>query len=68
MHNFVPAVCLFHNPNPDGPKHYQTDYPSAQPLCQGYGGNLATLDDLQKVFETGWDMCRYGWIDGAICV
>ena len=37
------------------------DYDNAKALCQAYGANLATYDQLEKAYGSGAEWCNYGW-------
>jgi hypothetical protein len=37
------------------------DYDNAKALCQAYGANLATYDQIEKAYGSGAEWCNYGW-------
>ncbi|XP_078404959.1 uncharacterized protein LOC144684706 isoform X1 [Cetorhinus maximus] len=45
---------------------YQLDFKAAAELCQSLGTTLATLEQLKRAQEAGYETCRYGWIQGPL--
>jgi len=37
------------------------DYDNANAVCQAYGANLATYDQIEKAYDSGAEWCNYGW-------
>jgi hypothetical protein len=37
------------------------NYENAKAVCQAYGANLATYDQLEKAYSNGAEWCNYGW-------
>ena len=37
------------------------DYDNAKAVCQAYGANLATYDQIEKAYGSGAEWCNYGW-------
>jgi hypothetical protein len=37
------------------------DYDNAKALCQAYGANLASYDQIEKAYGSGAEWCNYGW-------
>ena len=37
------------------------NYDNAKALCQAYGANLATYDQIEKAYGSGAEWCNYGW-------
>jgi hypothetical protein len=37
------------------------DYDNAKAVCQAYGANLATYDQIEKAYDSGAEWCNYGW-------
>jgi heme/copper-type cytochrome/quinol oxidase subunit 2 len=37
------------------------DYDNANAICQAYGANLATYDQIEKAYNNGAEWCNYGW-------
>jgi len=37
------------------------NYENAKALCQAYGSNLATYDQIEKAYNNGAEWCNYGW-------
>ena len=37
------------------------DYENAKAICQAYGSNLATYDQIEKSYNNGAEWCNYGW-------
>jgi len=37
------------------------DYENAKALCQAYGSDLASYDQIEKAYNNGAEWCNYGW-------
>jgi hypothetical protein len=37
------------------------NYENAKALCQAYGSELATYDQIEKAYNNGAEWCNYGW-------
>ena len=37
------------------------DYDNAKALCNAYGSDLATYDQIEKAYNNGAEWCNYGW-------
>ena len=37
------------------------DYENAKAICQAYGADLATYDQIEKSYNNGAEWCNYGW-------
>jgi hypothetical protein len=37
------------------------NYENAKAVCQAYGANLATYDQIEKAYGSGAEWCNYGW-------
>jgi hypothetical protein len=37
------------------------DYENAKAICQAYGSDLATYDQIEKSYNNGAEWCNYGW-------
>jgi hypothetical protein len=37
------------------------DYENAKAICQAYGSELATYDQIEKAYNKGAEWCNYGW-------
>jgi hypothetical protein len=37
------------------------NYENAKAICQAYGADLATYDQLEKAYNNGAEWCNYGW-------
>jgi hypothetical protein len=44
------------------------DYTNAKALCQAYGANLATYQQLEDTYRNGGEWCNYGWSDGQMAL
>ena len=42
------------------------DYENAKALCQAYGSNLATYEQMENAYNNGADWCNYGWSNGQM--
>jgi hypothetical protein len=37
------------------------NYENAKAVCQAYGANLASYDQIEKAYNSGAEWCNYGW-------
>ena len=44
------------------------NYENAQAVCQAYGANLATYDQIEKAYGSGAEWCNYGWSDDQLAL
>jgi hypothetical protein len=44
------------------------NYDNAKAVCQAYGANLATYDQLEKAYSNGAEWCNYGWSDDQLAL
>ena len=44
------------------------DYDNAKALCQAYGANLASYDQIEKAYGSGAEWCNYGWSDDQLAL
>ena len=44
------------------------DYTNAKALCQAYGANLATYQQVEDSYRNGGEWCNYGWSDGQMAL
>ena len=44
------------------------DYDNAKAVCQAYGANLATYDQIEKAYGSGAEWCNYGWSDDQLAL
>jgi hypothetical protein len=44
------------------------NYDNAKALCQAYGANLATYQQVEKAYKKGGEWCNYGWSDGQMAL
>ena len=44
------------------------DYDNAKALCQAYGSNLATYEQIENAYKHGGEWCNYGWSDGQMAL
>ena len=44
------------------------NYQDAKALCQAYGANLATYDQIEKAYGSGAEWCNYGWSDDQLAL
>ena len=44
------------------------NYTNAKALCQAYGANLATYQQLEDTYRNGGEWCNYGWSDGQMAL
>ena len=42
------------------------DYTNAKALCQAYGANLASYQQVEDSYRNGGEWCNYGWSDGQM--
>jgi hypothetical protein len=43
-------------------------YNDAKALCQAYGANLATYDQIEKAYNSGAEWCNYGWSNNQLAL
>ncbi len=43
-------------------------YKDAEPLCQAFGGRLATLEEVENAYNKGAEWCNYGWTQGEMAI
>jgi hypothetical protein len=43
-------------------------YSDAEPLCNAFGAELATYDQVKDAWSKGADWCNYGWVKGQAAV
>jgi hypothetical protein len=44
------------------------NYTNAKALCQAYGANLATYQQVEDAYRNGGEWCNYGWSDGQMAL
>jgi len=44
------------------------DYTNAKALCQAYGSNLATYQQVEDAYKNSGEWCNYGWSDGQMAL
>lgn len=44
------------------------NYTNAKALCQAYGANLATYQQVEDSYRNGGEWCNYGWSDGQMAL
>jgi hypothetical protein len=44
------------------------DYTNAKALCQAYGANLATYQQVEDAYKNSGEWCNYGWSDGQMAL
>ena len=44
------------------------DYTNAKALCQAYGANLASYQQVEDSYRNGGEWCYYGWSDGQMAL
>jgi hypothetical protein len=44
------------------------NYDNAKAVCQAYGANLATYDQIEKAYGSGAEWCNYGWSDDQLAL
>ena len=44
------------------------NYDNAKALCQAYGANLATYEQVENAYKNGGEWCNYGWSDGQMAL
>jgi len=49
------------------PGNYYT-YNNAKAICQAYGADLASYQQVEKSYENGGEWCNYGWSDGQMAL
>jgi hypothetical protein len=43
-------------------------YDDAKAICNAYGANLATYEQIEKAYKNGAEWCNYGWSDGQMAL
>jgi hypothetical protein len=43
-------------------------YTDAKAVCQAYGADLATYDQIEDAYNHGAEWCNYGWSDGQMAL
>jgi hypothetical protein len=44
------------------------NYENAKALCQAYGSNLATYEQIEDAYKNGGEWCNYGWSEGQMAL
>lgn len=44
------------------------NYENAGALCQAYGAELATYEQIEKAYNNGGEWCNYGWSQGQMAL
>jgi len=44
------------------------NYENAKALCQAYGANLASYEQVENSYKNGGEWCNYGWSDGQMAL
>jgi hypothetical protein len=44
------------------------NYTNAKALCQAYGANLATYQQIEDAYKNSGEWCNYGWSDGQMAL
>ena len=44
------------------------NYTNAKALCQAYGSNLATYQQVEDAYKNSGEWCNYGWSDGQMAL
>jgi hypothetical protein len=44
------------------------NYQDAKAVCQAYGANLASYDQIEKAYGNGAEWCNYGWSDNQLAL
>jgi hypothetical protein len=44
------------------------NYTNAKALCQAYGANLASYQQVEDSYRNGGEWCNYGWSDGQMAL
>jgi len=44
------------------------DYTDAKAICQAYGADLATYDQIEEAYNHGAEWCNYGWSEGQMAL
>jgi len=44
------------------------NYTNAKALCQAYGANLATYQQVEDAYKNNGEWCNYGWSDGQMAL
>jgi hypothetical protein len=43
-------------------------YDNAKAICQAYGADLATYDQIEKAYNNGAEWCNYGWSENQLAL
>jgi hypothetical protein len=43
-------------------------YDNAKAICQAYGADLATYDQIEKAYDNGAEWCNYGWSENQLAL
>jgi hypothetical protein len=44
------------------------DYENAKAICNAYGSDLATYEQIETAYKKGGEWCNYGWSDGQMAL
>ena len=44
------------------------NYNDAKAICNAYGSNLATYQQVESSYNSGGEWCNYGWSDGQLAL
>ena len=44
------------------------DYSNAKAVCNAYGANLATYNQIEKAYDKGGEWCSYGWSENQLAL
>jgi hypothetical protein len=44
------------------------NFENAKALCQAYGSNLATYEQIEDAYKNGGEWCNYGWSEGQMAL
>ena len=44
------------------------NYDEARSVCEAYGGDLASLNQMVDAYKNGADWCNYGWSEGQLAL
>jgi len=44
------------------------NYSDAKAICQAYGSDLATYEQIEDAYTTGGEWCNYGWSDNQLAL
>ena len=64
----LPVICTLQDFDNTVTGWYRQNFTHAEPLCEHYGGEVATLAQLNQSLANGFDACRCGWIADGIAV